>query len=375
MDTKGLNQTGKPEGFDRRAFNARLSSLGLAMAVLPVVPTTVRAAGDVTYFTWAGYEVPELHPSYIEQYGGSPETTFFADEQEAFAKLRAGFSPDLAHPCSTSVSRWYDAEIIRPMDPDRLAHWNDLAPAFRDLPGTSVNGQPLFVPNDWGSNSIAYRTDLVDPEYADAMGWRLLMDESLTGRTAMWNSLEAAVAFASIILGIEDTTNVTDQQIEEMKGVLAEQKRHLRTYWASETEAEALMASGEVAASYFWNPPVLRLQDQGIPVAYMHNPVGGVISWVCGLVMTSAGGGDEQAAYDFINAWNSPEAGKFLVEVYGYGHANLRTYDNVDSAILESMGLAGDIDEYLANSTPYRSWEPELLVKYVNMFEEVKTGE
>ena len=237
-----------------------------------------------------------------------------------------------------------------------------------------MDGQPLFVPNDWGSHSVAYRADLVDPAHADALGWRLLMDESLTGRIGMWDSVEAAVAYAAVILGIEDTTSVTDRQIEEMKGVLSEQKERLRTYWTSETDAEAMLASGELEACYLWSAPVYRLQDQGVAVEYMSNPAGGIISWVCGLVMTSTGEGDEQAAYDFINAWNSPEAGKFLVEVYGYGHANRLTYDRVDPAILESMGLSGDIDEYLANSTPYRSWDANLLVKYVTMFEEVKTG-
>ena len=190
----------------------------------------------------------------------------------------------------------------------------------------------------------------------------------------MWDSLEAAVAYAAIILGIKDTTAVTDTQIAAMKEVLSEQKELLRTYWTSETDAESMLASGELEACYLWSAPVYRLQEQGLPVAYMNDPAGGIISWVCGLVMSSRGGGDEQAAYDFINAWNSPEAGKYLVEVYGYGHANRLTYEIVDPAILEAMGLAGDIESYLANSTPYRSWEPSLLVKYVEMFDEVKTG-
>ncbi len=374
MGTKELRHHRHLEGLDRRTFNAKLASLGLAMVAFPVASSTARAAGEVTYFTWAGYEIPELHPAYIEKYGGSPETAFFADEEEAFTKLRSGFKADIAHPCSTNIGRWYDADVIKPMDPSRLTYWNELIPALRDLPGTSVDGQPIFIPNDWGSHSVAYRTDLVDPAYADEMGWRLLSDESLAGRIGMWDSVEAAIAYAAVILDIKDTTNVTDQQMAEMKGVLLEQKKLLRTYWVSETDAEAMLASGELDASYLWSGPVFRLQEQGIPVEYMNNPAGGIISWVCGLVMTSTGEGDEQAAYDFINAWNSPEAGKFLVEVYGYGHANRLTYDIVDPAILESMGLAGNIDEYLANSTPYRSWDADLQVKYVSMFEEVKTG-
>ncbi|MBT5435813.1 MAG: extracellular solute-binding protein [Rhodospirillaceae bacterium] len=140
------------------------------------------------------------------------------------------------------------------------------------------------------------------------------------------------------------------------------------------TGAEAMLASGELDSCYLWSGPVFRLQEQGIPVEYMMNPKGGIISWVCGLVMTSNGEGDEQAAYDFIDAWNSPEAGKFLVEVYGYGHANRLTYDLVDPAILDAMGLSGGVDAYLANSSPYRSWEPALLESYIAMFEDVKVG-
>ncbi len=126
--------------------------------------------------------------SYIEKYGGSPQTTFFADEEEAFIKLRSGFSADVAHPCSTNVRRWFDGGVIRPIDPSRLTYWDDLIPALRDLPGTSVGGQPLFVPNDWGSHSVAYRTDLVDPEHANKVGWQLLKDKSLAGQIGMWDT-------------------------------------------------------------------------------------------------------------------------------------------------------------------------------------------
>ena len=162
----------------------------------------------------------------------------------------------------------------------------------------------------------------------------------------MWDSVDAAVAFAAMILGIRDTTNVTDEQVAQMKEVLIRQKALLRSYWAVETDGEAMMSSGEVVASYFWSGPVYRLQEAGIPVEYIMDPKGGIISWACGLVMTNNGEGDEQAAYDFINAWNSPEAGKFLIEVYGYGHSNLLTYDIVDPEILKTMGLDGDIAEF-----------------------------
>ena len=372
MDSSRLHDLIRASRTDRRAFNRYLASLGLASVAVPMVPGLARSAEEITYFTWAGYEIPELHPAYVEKYGGSPDVTFFAHEEEALTKLRQGYAADVAHPCNTVVQRWYDADVINKIDTSRLQYWDDLIPALRDVPGTMADGQPIFVANDWGTHSIAYRTDVIDPAYAEEKSWELLLDESHAGRLSMWDSVDAAVAFAAMILGIRDTTDVTDEQVEQMKEVLLRQKALLRSYWTVETDGEAMMSSGEVVASYFWSGPVYRLQEAGVPVEYMLNPKGGIISWACGLVMTTNGKGDEQAAYDFINAWNSPEAGKFLIEVYGYGHANLLTYDIVDPAILKAMGLDGDIAEFLAKALPWQSWPPDVLNRYIKMYEEVQ---
>ncbi len=374
MDKSRLHDLIRASRTDRRAFIRHLASLGLASLVMPFPLRAARGADEMTYFTWASYEIPELHMAYVEKYGGSPAVTFYADEEEALAKLRTGFPVDVAHPCNTSVQRWYEAEVIRPIDPSRLTYWDNLIPALRDIPGTKVDGQPLFVTMDWGSDSVAYRSDLIDPAYADERGWELLLDESYAGRLAMFDSVSAAVAFAAVVMGIRDTTNVTDAQFDQIKDILRRQKDVLRAYWTSESEGEAMMASGEVAASYLWAGPVFRLQEAGIPAVYMLNPKGGIISWACGLVMTTTGSGDEEAVYDFINAMTSPETGKFIIEEFGYGHVNNLTYDLVDADLLVTMGLDGDVGEYLANSVQYQSWEADLMSRYVAMFDEVKLG-
>ncbi len=80
----------------------------LVSAVLLAVAPAARAEG-LTVFDWSGYEDPSNHPAYTAKYGSEPDFTFFGDEEEAFQKLRSGFSADLAHPCSQSVARWRDA--------------------------------------------------------------------------------------------------------------------------------------------------------------------------------------------------------------------------------------------------------------------------
>jgi hypothetical protein len=51
-------------------------------------------------FTWSGYELQGFDEAYIEKHGEAPEFSVFGDEDEAFAKVTAGFQPDLAHPYS-----------------------------------------------------------------------------------------------------------------------------------------------------------------------------------------------------------------------------------------------------------------------------------
>ena len=41
-----------------------------------------------------------------------PGTSIFADEDEAFAKMRAGYKPDVMGPCLYSLPRWKAAGLL-----------------------------------------------------------------------------------------------------------------------------------------------------------------------------------------------------------------------------------------------------------------------
>ena len=56
---------------------------------------------------------------------------------------------------------------------------------------------------------------------------------------------------------------------------------------------------------------VKNLKREGIPVAYA-KPKEGYFTWFCGLTLLNSGKADPALAYDFIDAWLSPETGKFL---------------------------------------------------------------
>ena len=102
-----------------------------------------RPKSTITVFDWSGYEDPAFHEAFTEKHGFSPNFAFFADEEEGFQKLRAGFKADLAHPCSQSVPRWREAGLLEPIDPAADRELGQAQPAAARPAGLRPRGQAL----------------------------------------------------------------------------------------------------------------------------------------------------------------------------------------------------------------------------------------
>ncbi|HWA44706.1 MAG TPA: extracellular solute-binding protein [Hypericibacter adhaerens] len=355
----------------RRQFARAAAAAGVGMMMVPVLARRGAAeTGQIEYYTWAGYEEPNLHKGFAAKYGHEPNHSIFGDEEEALQKMLSGYRPDLTHPCTYSVPRWFDAGIIKPVDASRLQHYGDIFPELKTIKGTvTKDGKPLFVPFDWGNSSVLYRTDLVD---SNTDSWGLLFDEKYKGRLATYDSVDGAVSSAALLLGFKNISTLDDGQLAKVKELLIKQKPLLRYYWTDQTAVEQSLASGELVAAYAWNASVVVLKKQGVPVEYM-NPKEGILTWVCGLALVQGGSGDEQAAYDFIDAATDPQSGEFLIDSYGYGHSNRKSFDLVKPERLAELGLKDPVALFkqgvFLEETP-----PALKEKYIAMFEAVKAG-
>lgn len=357
----------------RRRFLAAAS--GVASAVVMQGPGGVALAdtGDVTYFTWAGYELPEFHQEFIDEHGGSPDSTFFASEDEALAKLRAGFKADVLHPCTYSIQRWYDADVIRPIDVSRLPRWSEVMPDLVAVIPVWEDDAPLWIPWDWGHSSLVVRSDLVEPELLDNPSWSLLLDERLSGRIAMWDALETNVGIAARIAGVADPNDVTDEEFERIMDVLRKLHSQSKFYWSYEQDIQPAMASGEVVATYLWPSVVNRLTAEGVAIEYVENPQEGKFYWGCGLALGAGGEGDEAAAYDLINAMLAPESGKYLIDEYGFGHSNAKSFEIADPEAVRAFGVSGDVGGAMQGAR-LESLSPSMLARYTTAFEEIKAG-
>jgi spermidine/putrescine transport system substrate-binding protein len=355
----------------RREFKKALAAVGLGLFTVPFVtrPGYSATKDHPVVFTWEGYEDPGLHGSYLKKHGESPNFSFFGDEEEAFAKIRAGFKPDISMPCSYKIPHWRDAGIIQTIDTSRLSNWGDIIPSLKDIPGMVVDGKRHWVCMDWGQTSIIYREDLVQMEEES---WGLLWDERYKGRMSMLDSLIDGVMVAAIYGGAKDPFNMTDAEVQKTKKLLQEQLPLLRYYANSPTDVQQSLASGELVAAVAWNDSYTNLRKEGVPVKFM-KPKEGAMTWTCGIsIMANAEPAKVDKAYDFIDAMLSAEAGAWEIREFGYGHANQKAFGLVSDAELAERGLTRNPADRL-NSGIFQKPignEPQLQA----MFEEVKAG-
>ena len=331
------------------------------------------ADGELIVFDWSGYEDPAFHPAYVAKHSDSPTFSFFGDEEEAFAKLQAGFKADLAHPCSQNVVKWREAGLLRPLDPAKIAGWNDLVPgimAMKDLT-TSADGKTWFLPMDWGNTVVTYRTDKVQDSEIQSL--KAFADPKFKDRVSIGDNVDDAYALASLAIGVKDWTQMTDAQFAEASAFLREVHKNVRFYWTDNTELSQAMAGGEVDLAWAWNETATTLKADNQPVAMKKDTEEGLSTWVCGYVHLKDAPGSAEKAYDYLNAVNAPEVSNFMVADWGYGHGNAKGMAAIDPKVLAEKGYA-DVDEFV-DKTLFQSPVPnELKQKMIAEFEKIKAG-
>lgn len=363
MNPKDVVQRLRRGEISRRAFGSLLAAAGVGVAVA-ATGRNARAASDLLVYEWASYEDPMFYPEYLAKHEG-PSYAFFGGEEEALQKLRAGFEADLTHPCTANINRWREAGMIKPIDTARIARWSEIIPKLLTFKGVEYDGKTWFMPWDWGYSVVAYRPDLLP---ADKPTFELMLDPRAAGRVGMNQQFDVALAVAGEIAGFADLFNPTDAEAAKLPDLWKRLVKQSRFLWTDSTEVENAMANGEVTIAYLWGSSVKNLRGQGIPLEIIPP----VLPWACGLVLNTGGKGDEDLAYEYLNALLDPEGGKNLVG-WGYGHANSKSFALVDPAELEALGFS-DVETLFAQGKVFDEVAPDKRDQLIQAWEEAQAG-
>ena len=348
----------------------RIAKLVTSSAIaLAFATAAARAADpDLVVFDWAGFESQALIEDYVAKHGDMPTYSFFGDDDEAFQKVSSGFKADVAHPCAQMVQKYRDAGLIEPWDVSKIPLYGEIGERYKNSNIFADEGGVWYIPTDGAYTAVAYNTDQVTAEQVASL--QVFVDPAFAGRISLPDNTDDSWSLALLATGVSDWTNVSEEQFQAAAAWLRQAHQNVRTYWADPSELAQLMKTGEVVIAWTWNDGVAAMKREAIPVAFQRTPTEGVANWFCGYVNFKDSPGNEDKAYDFINAWLAHGSAKGLLENFGYVHAN----DVAMQAISIEELKAGDVDPVegiLLSQVPI---DPAMRDRMTQEFETIKSG-
>jgi spermidine/putrescine transport system substrate-binding protein len=289
--------------------------------------------GSLTVLDWAGYDAEDFWIDFKNTY---PNVTVSfeigASDADIYGKMKAGNQADVFHPYTGWLQFYVDEGLVEEIDTSKLTNWDKVPENFKQI--GQIDGKQYFIPWDWGFTSILYRTDMV-PEGVDS--WAALMDPKYAGHISMWDDGPGAVTVSSYIHGW-DETQITPEQLAQIKEEWIAQRELNLFYWAGEPELVDAMKSGDVWVAYAWQGAYALLLGEGVPVAYA-NPKEGRNSWV-GVYGIRKGTPNYDLALKFLDMKLAEATGNNVVNLFYYGHSNQDVMNGItDETLKEAFSI------------------------------------
>jgi spermidine/putrescine-binding protein len=261
------------------------------------------ATGTLKFFAYGDTMAEEMLAPFLEQNPDvNLETAAFNSNKAAAAKLAGGFEADVVELCTDEMEPLLARNLIRPLDPKGVKGFDDLALSDSDDIRDEA-GNVLFVPASAGPHGLIVNTE----EVSGATSYADLFDPQYAGRAAIESSPLTAIAVGSMAAGIgDDPVNLTPPEIDETKNYLLDNRDQFRDFPESDASMANLFKSGEAVIADGGRGTTEAMIRDGVPAEWIA-PDEGVLSWVCGLAITSSAQNID-AAYRLLNYYASPEA-------------------------------------------------------------------
>ncbi|MDO6966018.1 ABC transporter substrate-binding protein [Rhizobium alvei] len=222
--------------------------LAITTAISVALPAFANAA-ELNILTWEGYADASFISKFEAASGCKTNSTYVGSNDDFAPKLAAGGGVyDIIVPSIDTIGLMRQADFVDPIDTSKIEGWADVYPEFSAANDVAVDGETWSVPLVWGSISLMYRPDKVDPK-PDSIG--ALFDPKYKGKVSMWDD-KSSIYWAARLLGFENVYDLTDEQLATVQAKLIEQKPLIRKYWATAGELTELYANQEVWLSNTW---------------------------------------------------------------------------------------------------------------------------
>jgi putative spermidine/putrescine transport system substrate-binding protein/spermidine/putrescine transport system substrate-binding protein len=198
----------------------------------------------------------------------------------------------------------------------KLANAGNLAPEFQKVPALWRGDQTFGVPFAWGSLPLIYDVDTF-PTAPDS--WEVMWDPQYAQQMIAVDDANNEIVLAALVLGLDDPYNLSDEEFEQVKQKLIDQKKLLLTYYAGFDDGVSIFADNALKLMFSMGELQLQaLKDKGVNAA-LTIPKEKAIGWLdCWVI--SAGARDLDLAHAWLDQCLAEGIGKVVTEKAGYGN-------------------------------------------------------
>lgn len=264
-----------------------------ATAIALCMGTSAFAEGNLNICAWSDFISPELIEKFSQEYGVEVSVDGYSSNEDLLTKLQAGASGyDVVSPSQHFLRIMIDEGLVQNFCANKLEAYDNIQEEWR---------------NQWWDETQEYSIPL------DSLKFFFEPEGDLQGNIAMLSYPDEVVSAAQLYLGVPYCSEDADE-MKKVLDLLMAQKEHVAAY--SSDNIEGRLASGEVAAHFWWDGTMLKAAQEGAPLEYVM-PKEGLVGWFESMAI-STGAPNRDNAIKFIEFISTPENATIQMNYYAH---------------------------------------------------------
>lgn len=306
----------------RRSILKGALAVGVTAALSPAfVRKALSSSGELSWFTWEDYAPQELVDKFIADTGINLKVTTFSSNEDQLNKLKAagGVGWDLASPSVAWVPAHVESGNLGALDFSKIPNLANVFPSFMEQSatlGAQVDGNWYALPYDWGTEALAFNTEMADLKYGEASfghlwderfkGQMLCRQRSIMLGTGLWMERIGELPAGTMRKAYDDPDALALGYGKAAEYTIAH-KDQIVNWWKGTADTQSGFLQDGAAIGQTWDGPIFQMKVDGYPMQYVA-PVEGALAWIDTIALT-AGAENVEQALAFINWAFMPENG------------------------------------------------------------------
>jgi spermidine/putrescine transport system substrate-binding protein len=321
-------------------------------------------APELNFYNWDTYIGETTLEDYKGASGVNVKMSLFANNDELFAKLRAG-NPgfDVIVPSNDFVERMVQSDMIIPLDQAQIPNFKNIDPAFIDV--AYDPGRKYSMPYTWLLLGIGYRKSKVK---TPPDSWKVMFDsDEYKGRIALLSEAGDLFRLYGKYLG-KSVNAITAADIKQIEAMMIKQKPFIKAF--HEDNGQDLLVKGEVDLVLEYNGDIAQKMVEDPDIGFVVPKEGSQLN--SDSLCIPKGAPRPKNAHAFINYLLDGNVGKGITETIQYPTPNGKVKELMGEEYSNNQVIFPRAD--ILSKCEYARFNPEIQPLFEEAFTRVRAA-